>query len=409
MKENNKKNIIYSVSVCTEKKYKDLFANSKNKPGQQAQKYHRLLVSGLSSNKGVNVNVISKAPVTRSNYKGVYLKKDFEKFNNANYFYIPLFNIPFLKNIFSFFYIIFYLLKGFQDSKNTVIIGDILNLTTSMANLFVGRLKGIKTIGIVTDIPSYLSDIDSIRNQKNVIKRFINKFISKINELILQKFDSYVFLTQQMNDLINTKNKPYVVMEGHVDVDMKLLENNLKDKYDKKVCMYTGSLKSIYGIKMLTDAFINANVDNSELHIYGSGDFESELIQISKEHKNVKFFGLKLNDYIIKEQLKATLLINPRPTNEEYTKYSFPSKNMEYMSSGTPTLTTKLPSMPKEYYDYVYIIDDETIEGLTITLRKILSEPKEKLHQTGLKAKEFVLREKNNNVQANRIINMIGK
>ena len=29
------------------------------------------------------------------------------------------------------------------------------------------------------------------------------------------------------------------------------------------------------------------------------------------------------------------------------------------MVSGTPVLTTKLPGMPKEYDDYVYIIEDE--------------------------------------------------
>ena len=36
---------------------------------------------------------------------------------------------------------------------------------------------------------------------------------------------------------------------------------------------------------------------------------------------------------IVKEEKKSTLLVNPRFTNEEYTKYSFPSKNMEYMAS----------------------------------------------------------------------------
>ena len=34
------------------------------------------------------------------------------------------------------------------------------------------------------------------------------------------------------------------------------------------------------------------------------------------------------NDRVVEEQLRATLLVNPRPTAAAFTKYSFPSKNM---------------------------------------------------------------------------------
>jgi len=160
---------------------------------------------------------------------------------------------------------------------------------------------------------------------------------------------------------------------------------------------------------LLTDAFIAAGVDNTELHIYGSGDFEEELKKICQKHADIKYFGVIPNDIVVKEQLKATLLVNPRPTNKEYTKYSFPSKNMEYMVSGTPTLTSNLPGMPEEYKKYVYLIDDETVEGLTNSLRAILSKTKEELHQKGMIAKDFVLHNKNNIIQAKKILDMINK
>ena len=78
---------------------------------------------------------------------------------------------------------------------------------------------------------------------------------------------------------------------------------------------------------------------------------------------NVKPFDFDWNDFDPSIVI-ATLLINPRFSNEEYTKYSFPSKNMEYMASGTPILTTKLPGMPKEYYEYIYLFEEESIEGM---------------------------------------------
>lgn len=97
-------------------------------------------------------------------------------------------------------------------------------------------------------------------------------------------------------------------------------------------------------------------------------------------------------------------MINPRSSKEEFTKFSFPSKNMEYMASGTPLLTAKLPGMPKEYYDYVYFFENETEEGITESLKNILSKNKDELYQKGYLAKKFVLKEKNNIVQAKRFL-----
>ena len=44
-----KTNILYSVTVSSEDKYKELFLNSEQKPLQQATKYHRLLCEGFSA------------------------------------------------------------------------------------------------------------------------------------------------------------------------------------------------------------------------------------------------------------------------------------------------------------------------------------------------------------------------
>ena len=109
-----------------------------------------------------------------------------------------------------------------------------------------------------------------------------------------------------------------------------------------------------------------------------------------------------------KEQ-EATLLVNPRPTDEEYVKYSFPSKTMEYMASGTPVLTTVLPGMPKEYYPYVYLLEDETAEGIAEKLKQVLSESDENLFEKGREARTFVLETRNNVVQAQKILDMLKK
>ena len=80
---------------------------------------------------------------------------------------------------------------------------------------------------------------------------------------------------------------------------------------------------------------------------------------------------------------------------------------MEYMVSGTPVLTTRLPGMPKEYYDYVYFFEGETKEAYASSLRRIMDTDPEELVSKGNAAKLFVLREKNNIKQTIRILEML--
>lgn len=82
------------------------------------------------------------------------------------------------------------------------------------------------------------------------------------------------------------------------------------------------------------------------LEIYGDGDYRAELVELAAKHDRIIYKGLVSRDVIVARQKQVALLINPRPSSYEYTQYSFPSKIMEYMLSGTPVLTTKLPGIP---------------------------------------------------------------
>jgi glycosyltransferase involved in cell wall biosynthesis len=77
------------------------------------------------------------------------------------------------------------------------------------------------------------------------------------------------------------------------------------------------------------------------------------------------------------------------------------------MQSGTPVLTTRLPGIPAEYYQYVYSIETETIEGIAEALRRTLSIPAVKLTEKGKSAREFVVRDKSWQAQARRIAHFL--
>lgn len=384
--------IIYVSCLTESEKFFTLFKDFNRLPGQQGQKYHRLTVEGITKN-GHSVHTVTSLPVTSKNCSVKFLRGEKSVKDGVEYNYLPVVNFPVIKNVFVMISSFFKTLSLIKKHKNSSVICDVLNISVVTGARLAAKITKTKAIGIVTDIPGFLSG-----NKK--------KLSVRINTKLMNSFDSYVFLTEEMKEVVNAKNKEYVVVEGLVDIEAKRMENCLENKYKSKVCMYAGRIEKIFGIKCLTEAFLEANIPGAELHIYGDGDYKDELIDICSKKDNVKYFGVKPNDEVVANQLKATLLINPRPTDEEFTKYSFPSKNMEYMVSGTPILTTKLPGMPKEYYPYVYLIEKEDVSSVAEKLKEVLSYSSTELHEMGVMSKEWVLANKNNVKQAQKLMTL---
>lgn len=286
-------------------------------------------------------------------------------------------------------------IRDWKRKNDVVIICDTLSVSSSFVSILAQCCFNIRSVGIVTDLPQYLCE------SGNFLKRHI---YTSISLFLMRRFHSHILLTKKMGDVINKKKHFYCIVEGicnpkDFETEKK---SSINIKEGKKVCLYAGSLH-FSGILMLIKGFINANIPNTELRIYGDGDAAEKIKKISEKNKNIFYGGTVPRDIIIQEEKAATLLINPRPTNREYVKYSFPSKTIEYMASGTPLLTTKLPGMPMEYYRHVYFFEDETVEGYTKILREVLGKKSNELFEKGKNASRFILEKKNNKVQAERI------
>lgn len=387
---------IYINRGASPRRYAEYLQKYNNRLQQQGQKYNQLLMEGLAEN-GAEVISLSTRPLNRSLSKQKFFKSEKEYEKGIHYHYIPFFNMRLLRELSVFFGLFFRVLFAKGSRKNTVIICDGLNLAASMGMLPAAFLRGFITMGIVTDVPVHLSYSRKVSRAQ------------KLNLAIMRRFKSYLLLTKQMSEVVNPKERPYIVLEGHADQKMAAIENTLEGKAKQKIVLYAGSLMEIYGIGQLVEGFVAANIPNTELQIYGSGDYEQKLKALAEQHENVKYLGVAANDDIVKAEIAATLLVNPRPSHEDYTKYSFPSKNMEYMASGTPVLTTRLPGMPEDHKPYVYFIEQEDAEGIKAALQQIFSQDEQTLHAFGAKAKDFILEEKNNRAQAAKVIAFIKK
>lgn len=395
-------NILYVSTLCSPRISEFLFKTSNNKPAQSAQKFHRLLTEGLIMHDECVLETLSLIPVIASSHKKRFWKIKSEKSGRIDYHYVPFINVPILKEIITFIFtftrIVFWSLTKLYKSR--VIVCDIQGLSISFGALIACKFTKTKIIAILTDLPGLnISVKDHINLKTKLYIEFSNKIITK--------YSGYILLTEQMNEIVNYKKRPYIIMEGLVDIKMSSIENLLSQKSTERILIYAGGILERYGIKNLIEAFMKMEYSDLRLDIYGSGDMEKYMPHFMDKDNRIRYKGVVLNNEVINCQREATLLLNPRPTKEAFTKFSFPSKNMEYMVSGTPIVTTQLPGMPKEYYQFVYIFDDESIDGMYRTLKSLLLKPKDELHNFGILAKQFVLENKNNYRQAERIIEFI--
>ena len=333
----------------------------------------------------------------------VLFPQETETEDGIKYIYPGFVNLPFFRQFFLWWNAIRIIFKN--TDRKTIIVCSVLSRSLFSAARLVRFFKRNKILGIVTDVPGHTSG--ARRKLLPKWKQVIRKSAVGLSKGAVKRCDAYLLLTEAMNDIVNPKGKPNIVIEGHADITMKDRENNLADKNARKTIMYAGGTHKEFGIALLVDAFLNLNNPEWELHIYGDGNYQNELKRLSAENEHIKYYGLKPNAEVVEAQLKAWLMVNPRITDAEYVKYSFPSKTLECMVSGTPLLTTRLAGMPKDYYPYVYLFDEETEEGFRKVLSEVFSKSAEELHAKGAAAKVFAIDEKNNVKQAAKLYSFI--
>ena len=256
----------------------------------------------------------------------------------------------------------------------------------------------IKTCLIVPDLPQYMNT--------GAKKSFIFSLLKNIDLSRMNKqkkaVDLWILLTEQMHVKLNINN--FVVVEG--------IANNYYDVSPNtsstlKNILYTGTLKEQYGVVDLVEAFVLTKSADYRLIICGAGGAEEKIKEMAKLDSRIIFKGQLPHSEILNLQKKATVLVNPRKGTEEFTKYSFPSKNLEYLSSGVPLVAYKLDGIPDEYDAYINYVPDNTIDSFSKVLTDICELPIEKRMELGNAAKVFVLNNKNAKIQTKKILDAI--
>lgn len=284
--------------------------------------------------------------------------------------------------------------------KKVLLIYAMTTPFAQLAGYIKRKYSSIKVIYIIPDLPMYMN---VTKVQESAVYRTRKKIEEFLFHRSLKNVDGYVLLTDGMKEWFTTDIN-YTVVEGMATIDNTIDVDDIKKK---KQILYAGGIKREYGVIDLVSAFSQIDDPEWELVIYGDGTDMESVCEYAKKDVRIKIMGSAPNAVVMKHQREAALLINPRK-NQEMAKYSFPSKTLEYMLSGTPMLGYKLAGIPEEYYDNMFVIQDSE-NGMEEALRKAMDLPETERIKMGEKAKHFVVKEKNPEKQCKKILELIGR
>ncbi len=262
----------------------------------------------------------------------------------------------------------------------------------------IGGNKKVRIASIVTDLVDNMSDFASNRS---LLKRLQCRIESYKTRRLYKNIDKYILLTQAMESKIPESKRRNIVVEGLVK-PIPLTRGDRSN--DSTMFLYTGALDEFTGVKDMVDAFMLTKSPQYKLVICGVGALEDYIRSKSRIDNRIEFRGVVPREECINLQHQTTCLINPRKPNGDITKYSFPSKTMEYMMSGAPMIGYRLEGIPSEYYEHMYTPNDMSIEALASMMEQVAKTEQKELNRRAARAYEFIVTHKTARAQVQKML-----
>lgn len=337
-------------------KEQELLSISKVGISAAANQYQKGFLSGLPGDVEV-LTTLSTGAYPRRN-KRLWFKEEIKPCEQGRVTYLPFINLYFIRDWMFQNGLYRRLANIIRRQEHTTVYVYSLNtiFETVMARLKRKYGNKISYCLIIPDLPGAYGIM------RKGIKGIKDRLDTRPKMTLARAADSYVFLTEAMRELFPPK--PYVVIEGFLPAEAF----DYTQKRIPKTILYTGTLGRPFGMQTLLDAIAQIEDQDYQLWICGSGGMEEEIKQAAKADPRIRFKGFLPKREIAALQTQCDVLINPRPAHGEYTKFSFPSKTMEYLLSGSKVVMHRLPGIGDEYYQFIRTIPTADAAALAETI-----------------------------------------
>lgn len=268
-----------------------------------------------------------------------------------------------------------------------------------IAAVLAGQVFGRRKLAIIVlDLPEYMGAMGMAQKLFGGINR-------ALFYRLVRRFDKVVVLTAAMIPRLKVNPVNAVVVEGIStlgDRNVTAAKSN-----DGQSFLYTGTLALRYGIKELVEGFRKLERADAALWVCGAGEGANYVAEAAAADPRIRFFGQVDRSKALQLQAQASFLVNPRSGDDEFVKYSFPSKVMEYLASGRPVIMYRLPGIPDEYDGHYLPIRAPGADGIAAALTDALAMSPDARVAMGAAADAFVREHKGPREQVRKIVELL--
>ena len=236
-----------------------------------------------------------------------------------------------LKLIWHTLYLFLFLLFKIRKDETIIVYHSLGYFSTILL------AKKIKKFKLILEVEEIYSDV--INN---------NGYYRKLENLMFEAADAYIFSTELLNQKINLSNKPYITIYGSYTINRtstnKYEDNLIHIVYAGTFDPRKGCIEAIHSVEYLPS--------NYHLHVCGFGSdinvnrVKDEIAKTSSNTKaTISYEGLLLGKDYTNLLLRCHIGLSPQDPNASFNATSFPSKILSYMSNGLNVVSVGIKSI----------------------------------------------------------------
>jgi glycosyltransferase involved in cell wall biosynthesis len=388
---------------------KDLF------PQIAAHNFQWSIIHGIEEASNSTIDIVSSIPV--SDYprfpQVLFGYRKWAHRDGAKNVMMPFVNVILLKHFSRLFFALAFISAWMYRNRKLgarCILVYAFHSPYVLAALIASRIFGGKSILIIPDLPSF-SDA-GIR--RGMVRRAAKALDVLWLPWLARKFEGLVVVSRHIAEDLAIEGVPYLIVDNAIPAHQLVNVGDagggrFRAREGENIVMYAGGLTEEYGVRLLLDAFARIPEENYRLWICGKGAMESEIRERSLRDPRIVYWGFLPNKDVMEKERMSTVLVNARPSDKVFTRYSCPIKVLEFMLSGRPTITTALPGISDEYKEYLFFLGEETPDKLAELIRSVCAMTPEESAEFGRRASDFVRREKSYRRQGKRISDFVSR
>lgn len=254
----------------------------------------------------------------------------------------------------------FYLL--FEIQRNEIVL---VYHSLGYVNI-IRLLKKIKKFQLILEVEEIYADVTGRQCDR------------KKEWSLFKEADAYIFPTELLNEKINIKNKPSIIIYGTYQVEEdRVKKSSLAN--EKKHILYAGTFDLRKGGAQAAMEVAKYLPPEYHVHILGFGTEEEteNVIKFINEYSTndsatLTYDGLLSGEEYIQFVQKCQVGLSTQSPGAAFNDTSFPSKVLSYLSNGLHVVSIRIKVLEcSAINDLIHYYNDNTSESIAEAIRRI--------------------------------------